>query len=404
MPSTELILAGNGPGELAGWIRPVARAARAVATQTHRALRLTLALSPSQYASGREPEVIQRWGLFDRILDPARCVRLALGLGTLPIARRSALIHLGGDLWVSARLARRLRIPACALAETTIIAHRHRPFARVFATSEALAERLVSEGVPREKILVSGDPRTDVFEDADRRLFHTPYRPSVDGQYTLAMLPGSRDQFFRFLTPYFLDIASVLGTIHPKTTFQIIVSPFVSPHLVEQARDTVARSWPHLRVMWVLDEMWTALAHSDLALTIPGTNTLELAMAGVPFAVILPTHQVERIPVEGVLEWVARLPGLARVIKRGILSRHLATRRFVALPNVRAGKLLVPEWVGRWTPTEVANRLAELLLDHQGRASMATTLSSLYGGTPGASTTLATQALALAEALPEAPQ
>ncbi len=389
---------------MAGWIRPVARAARTVATQTHRALRLTLALSPSQYASGREAEVVQQWGLFDRILDPARCIRLALGLGALPVAPRSALIHLGGELWVSARLARRLRIPICALAETTMIARRHRPFVRVFATSEALGERLVGEGVPRQKIIVSGDPRSDVFEDVGRHQVQSPYTPSVDGQYTVAMLPGSRDHFFRFLTPYFLDIASALATIYPQTTFQIIVSPFLSPDLLEQTRDTVARSWPHLRVAWVLDGMWAALAHSDLVLTIPGTNTLELAMAGVPFAVILPTHQVERIPVEGVLEWVARVPGLGRWIKGGILSHHLATRRFVALPNVRAGKLLVPEWVGRWTPTEVANRLAELLHDPEGRTSMATTLRTLYGGQPGASTTLATHALALAEAQVEAPR
>lgn len=395
----ELILAGNGPGELSGWVRPVARAARALATKTRRDLRLTLALSPSQFASGREAEVVQGWGLFDRILDPKRCLRLALGLGTLSVAPRTALVHLGGDLWISARLARRLRIPVCALAETTMIARRHGPFARVLATSEALAKSLAAAGVPARKILVTGDPRVDAFTHAGGELSVDSHRagPSVDGRYTLAMLPGSRDQFFRFLTPYFLNIADALATIHPQTTFQIVVSPFLSPHLVEQTRAEVARSWHHLRVTWVLDQMWAAVVHSDLALTIPGTNTLELAMAGVPFAVVVPTHQIEVMPTEGILEWVARLPGLGRLIKSAVVSRHLATQRFVALPNLKAGQALVPEWVGRWTPAEVANRLAELLHNREGRASMATRLRTLYGGTPGASTALATQALALAE-------
>jgi len=374
----------------------VAGAARAIATQTQRTLRLTAALSPSQFASGREREIIQRWGLFDRILTPAQCMRLAAGLGTLPIAPRSALIHLGGDLWISARLSRRLHVPACALAETSIIAHRHGSFACVFATSEALAERLVATGIPRQKIMVSGDPRADVPTVAAANCQSS--RLSADGEYTLAFLPGSRDLFFRFLSPYFLDVAGALATIHPEMTFQVMVSPFISPQLVEQTRATAARAWPQLRVRWVLDEMWPALAHSDLALTIPGTSTLELAMAGIPFAVMLPTHHPERIPVEGVLEWIARLPGLGRWIKRGILSHHLATRRFVALPNIRAGKLLVPEWIGRWSPAEVANRLAELLHDAEGRAVMATTLKTMFGGRRGASTTLATRALALADA------
>ncbi len=383
----------------------MARAARAVASQTHRNLQLTLALAPSQFAGGREFGVVSQWGLFDRILDPQHCLRLALGLGSLTVAERAAVVHLGGDLWISARLARRLRSPACAFAETILIARRHTPFARVFATSETIAERLAAAGVPRHKIVVSGDPRCDAFADEDRGESRASQRsgPALGGHYTLAMLPGSRDSFFQLLIPYFLQVANALAPIHPEMMFQIAVSPFLSPPLVTQFREEVARAWPRLRVEWVSDHLWTALARSDLVLTIPGTNTLELAMAGIPFAVLLPTHRVDALPAEGVLEWVGRIPGLGRLIKELALPRYLASRPFLALPNIRAGRIIVPELVGRWTPTEVANRLADLLRHPEERATMATALRQLYGGTSGAATVVATQAFALAESQ-EAPR
>jgi len=396
--TTELILAGNGPGELAGWVRPIARAARAAAKQSQRDLRITLALVPTQFAGGQEAQVVQTWDLFDRILDPARCVRLAMGFGALPVALQTAVVHLGGDLWISARLAKHLRRPVCALTDTTAIAHRHHSFAQIFSTTESLAARLVSQGVPPEKIVVSGDPRADVFAElANARPPHAPRgETSGNKHYTLTMLPGSRDRFFRYLAPFFADIAGELASIHPEMTFQIITSPFLSHQLVERTQHVVAQSWPHLHIEWVREPLPIALARTDLALTIPGTTTLELAMAGIPFAVVLPTLRIEAIPAEGVLEWVGRVPGIGRLVKTVAFHRYFARPRFVALPNIRAGRALVPEWIGRWTPRELANRLADLLHNPDQRAAMATALRKEHGATTGASMIVATRACALA--------
>jgi lipid-A-disaccharide synthase len=355
-------------------------------------------LVPTQFAGGQEAQVVKTWGLFDRILDPAHCVRLALGFGVLPVAPQAVVVHLGGDLWISARLAKHLHVPVCVLTETTAIAHRHRAFSQIFSTSESLAARLVSEGVPPEKIVVSGDPRADVFaEVANTRPPAVPRtEASKNGHYTLTMLPGSRDRFFRYLAPFFADIAGELASIYPEVTFQIVTSPFLSHHLVKRAQQDVARSWPHLHIEWVGDPLPIALAGTDLALTIPGTNTLELALAGIPFAVVLPTLRIEAIPAEGLLEWIARIPGIGRFVKTVAFHRYFAKPRFVALPNIRAGRALVPEWVGRWTPSELANRLADLLRNPEQRAAMTTALQRELDATTGASMIVATRACALA--------
>lgn len=394
----ELILAGNGPGELSGWVRPIARAARTRAKETHRDLRITLAMLPTQFAGGQEAQVARSWGLFDRILDPMACVRLALGLGGLSVAPHAAVVHLGGDLWLSARLAKQLHLPACALTETTAIARRHRAFGKIFATSESLAARLGQAGVPLEKLVVSGDPRADVFaEVASTRTAPPPHTLNSDnGHYTLTMLPGSRDRFFQYLAPFFADIGGELASLHPAMTFQIVTSPFLSPHLVEQVQENTARAWPHLHIDWIRDPLPVALGHTDLALTIPGTNTLELAMAGVPFAVVVPTLRIAAIPAEGMLEWIGRIPGIGPLVKTIAFHLYFARPRFVALPNIRAGRAVVPEWVGKLTPSDLAHRLAELLHHPEQRAAIATALRTQHGATAGASSIVVAHAWALA--------
>ncbi|MDR7612950.1 MAG: hypothetical protein QN210_11135 [Armatimonadota bacterium] len=436
----DLILAGNGPGELAGWIRPVADAARRAGPP---GLRVTLVLSPTQFAGGREPAVARSWGLFDRILEPAEAVRVALGLKPLDIVPQATVVHLGGDLWFSARLARRLRVPACALVETPLVARRHAAFETICATSEDLARRLVGLGVPAGKVVVTGDPRADALTG----VLHTPSpSPSPrrgegsqdrrgegsqkakgggddtlrDGWTTqmadaahaeagragdfgheresevVSILPGSRDRFARELVPFFLRAADALAGLRPGVTFQVVASPFLSPALVASLQRRVREGWPHLPVRWVAGEPWQSLRHSDLVLTIPGTNTMELALLGVPFAVIVPLDLIDRAPAEGLLEWASRLPGVGRLFKRAAAAWYFRRPRLVALPNIRAVRAVVPEWVGRFSPADLARRVADLLADRDRRAAITADLRRLYPAEAGAADRVAACALSLA--------
>ena len=389
--TTELVLAGNGPGELTGWVRPVARAAREIGPSD---LRLTLVLSPTQFAGGREVDVVKSWHLFDRILTPTEGVRLALGRFRLDAAPRGSVIHLGGDLWLSARIARRLRIPACALAETVLVARRHGAYARIFATSEDLAKQLRTRGVPEEKIVVTGDPRIDA-------MLPSPPAPGVEGnKVTVSLLPGSRDRYVRALLPYLLRVADALHVIRPRVTFQIIAAEFLSPEFLAAMRMDATARWPALQTVWVTHDRWAALARSDLALTFPGTSTVELAMLGVPFAAIVPLEFIDRVPAEGLLEWIGRIPVAGRMIKGLAARRYFARPKLLALPNLRAGKAIAPEWIGRWTPTELANRVCDLLDDEGRRKTMSTELRALYASSTGAAARIAERALTLATVSP----
>jgi len=386
--TVEIVFTGNGPGELAGWVRPVARAMKDVATERGIGLRMTMALTPSQFASGNEAVVLGEWALFDRVLTPADSVKLAVGVGRFTAAGAGALVHLGGDLWFSARLSRNAGLPACVLAETHHVARRHGPFALVFATSQDIASRLIRAGVPREKISVTGDPRADAVP---------PQLPPVSrgGEYIVSFLPSSRDYLFRALVPYFLNIAKQLHRLE-HVRFHMVVSPFLPHEVIDAARLDAQRTFPDLAVTWVVNEPWLALGESDFVVTVPGTNTVELAAAGVPFLAIAPEELIDHLRLEGVANWITRLPVIGRPLKRALALRSVRRQRFIALPNQHAGRLIAPEWIGTWPPDAFIAYLRQLLSDRPRRAHMSRTLRELYAGARGASKRIAERSLSLA--------
>lgn len=387
--SVELILAGNGPGELRGWMMPIAHAARARQKEQDQPTRLTVVLTPSQFATGREADVIGRWGLFDRILDVPETLRVMVGLSSLTRESHAALVHLGGDLWFSGRLARRLGVQACAMSETTLIASRHRGFARIFAVSPQIASALRARGVPPQKILTTGDPRADTILDAESDREHA-------SGYTVSFLPGSRDRIFEVIAPYFLAVADGLAGRMPALNIQMITSEFLSPSVIASMQQHAATQWPNLRVDWVTDGTPAALLRSDVVMTIPGTNTLELAYLAVPFAVVVELGLLHRAPLEGAAEWLSRVPVLGPPLRQAMLTRYLRRTPYVALPNLRAGRALVPEWVGRWAPDDLTKRLADLLADGKQRMAMRRELQKAFGGSRGASRVIVETALGLA--------
>jgi lipid-A-disaccharide synthase len=120
---------------------------------------------------------------------------------------------------------------------------------------------------------------------------------------------------------------------------------------------------------------WAAIAGADLVLTLPGTNTLELALLRVPSIVVLPTTFSVQIPAEGVIEWLSRIPGVGPAVKLFLARQYLRRAPYVALPNMWARRRIMPELVGAVTPAEVAAEAARLLKDPAARRALAEALA-----------------------------
>ncbi len=364
-----LVIVGNGPGEVAGWAVPIAAEARRWAQAVGRALAVHLCLPPCQFASGQEAAAAAAAGVFDRVLDPRATLRLGLGLHDWRPADRVAVLHVGGDFWYSRRLARRWRARAFAFVERAHIARQHRAYERIFVPTEAIADRLRRRGVPAAKVTITGDPRRDALEAVRGRL--AAVRASG---LRVAFLAGSRDTVFSAFFPFWVETAATLRAQVPDVEPVIVVSPFVSPAV----RDAlVARYRPGLDAAGVRvdDGGWAAIAGAALVLTLPGTNTLELALLRIPSIVVLPTTFSVQIPAEGVIEWLSRIPGVGPALKLFLARQYLRRAPYVALPNMWARRRIMPELVGAVTPAEVAAEAAGLLRNPAARQALAEALT-----------------------------
>lgn len=393
----EVVLVSNGPGELHTWLRPALEALRAADPE----LRLSIALVPCQFASGREPEIAARFGA-DRVTTPAQYLRTVPagrapeGLG----AEHGVVLQLGGGVGLAASLAGRLGHPLHRYAFT---AGGHRRLERLYLPDERTAARARRQGMPAARIEVVGN----LVADAVRAT-----RPIADpGDPHVLVMPGSRDGFARPLIPLMLAIVDRLSPAHPGARFVWPVSGMLSEATIRDGiagvdaevlggvggrRDGARVVTPGGAVVEMTGEE-TRHAHmraADLAITIPGTNTLELGIAGLPALVVLPMNAPERIPLEGIGHWLGLLPVVGRPLKRWAVRLFVeGLDQPVSLPNRISGEPLFEEVAGIVAADDLAARADALLRDPDDRARRRARLEATMPR-PGAAERLAQRVLA----------
>jgi lipid-A-disaccharide synthase len=373
-----LVIVGNGPGEVAGWAIPVAREARERAALDRQPIEISLCLPPCQFASGQERAAADAAEVFDHIVDPAMTLRLGLGFTGWAPGAQPTVLHVGGDFWYTRRLARRWRGRAFAFVERAHIARAHRAFTGIFVANERLRERLTRYGVPFDKVAVTGDPRHDAVIQQHRRAMAQPATARRNGRRPkVTLLAGSRDTVFNAVFPFWVETGVALRSRLPDAELTIVVSPFVSPTGHRAVVERHARALAGANIT-VARGSAAEVAGSDLVLTIPGTNTLELAILRVPSIVVLPFSLAPRIPFEGITEWITRTPFIGPAL-RLFLAREYVKRQphGVSLPNMRAGQRIMPEMVGQITAQQVADEGARIVGDERVIASMAKALEAI---------------------------
>lgn len=106
-------------------------------------------------------------------------------------------------------------------------------------------------------------------------------------------------------------------------------------------------------------EMWGRGV--DFAVTLPGTNTIELAYRGIPALVIAPLNKPELIPVEGLLGLLKWFPWAGRGILRKAGYRYFSTFSYASLPNLYMNREIIPELSGVIKTSNITNRIYDIL-------------------------------------------
>jgi lipid-A-disaccharide synthase len=172
-----------------------------------------------------------------------------------------------------------------------------------------------------------------------------------DGRRLVMVMPGSRVGLFKRMAPIFLETARLLAKGRDDLVF---VLPSVRNTDALCAGLAAALPGTSVRIESAADKRSAYLA-ADAALSISGTTTLELAVAGLPTVV---GHKVNALSA--------------------FLARRLIKVPYVAMPNVIAGRLVVPELLQEeCTPQLLAGELARLLDDPAAAARMRSELASI---------------------------
>ena len=390
----QIVFTVNGPGEIAGWLFPLTRALR----DRIPGLGITVCLLPCVYSSGAETQVVERLGTVDRVLSVRESLALiwrGRGAGAIGADGPRLVFHLGGEPTLTLLLAARLRAPAYAYLERppTLLRFFRKAF---FSGLEALPKRL--EAQPGS---VVGELMVDA---ALLRRAEAP-RPA-DGRRIVGLFTGSRRFMVGPAVPYFAALVDLMSPRFPEIDWVMARSDHIGLDFLRKLPDPPEnRDWPASRVRFeergdgchfvteggnrieVLSGR-DVLSRAEVALTFPGTSTGELAASGVPMVVAMPTYEQYRVPLPGIAGYIDRIPVVGHRLKQMIGQRLLRGLPFLALPNRRAGRMLVPEFVGRDLHPEIASALEGFL--SSDTSALREALRAAMGA-PGAADALAAE-------------
>jgi len=160
----------------------------------------------------------------------------------------------------------------------------------------------------------------------------------------VALLPGSRASEVERLGEAMLAAAEIIYSAHPECHFLV---PLATPKLTAIFKQMLPEKLP---VTCFNGQMRNVVAASDVVLVASGTATLETLLIGRPMVVCY------------------KLAGFTYFIAR---SFKLIKSAYFSLPNILAGKKLVPEFVqDQASPKNLANAVLDWL-DHPEKQKLA---------------------------------
>lgn len=401
-----IALTANGPGEVAGWLRPLLRSLY----QRRPDLLALVFLVPDDYATGFEAAMVREAFPAAQVYEPKSYLKFALGtkLDGLP-SRVDIVQYVGGDLLHAARLHARLKGRA---ATYKFSRRRYRElFDRAFAVDAKNVEELVESGTPSERIERVGNLAIDgaLFEAALPSDSESP----DDG---ILVMPGSRPNEIANMVPFYFAVALRLTRERPEIPVAFAVSPFTRNDELRAAIETGGHPRMFGRAGRLLTEngntyltnmdgsfrvpvLRSALAaamRARLILTIPGTKTIELAVLGRPTIAVTPFNAPELVTINGPLTYLDRVPFVGIPLKRAAALAVTRRFRFFTQPNIDAGDELIREICGTITPGRIARVALECYDDSTWLAASRESLAQLYREHIGASARMADSLLALA--------
>ncbi len=389
----------NGPGETAGWLRPLLRELYALepAGEVH------VCYVPDDFATGAEPEFVRALFPQAHVYDAKTYLKTILGrpIAGLP-ERVDVTLYLGGDLMHAARLHRKA---GGKFATYRFTRRKYARFTeRAFAVDAKNAAVLIADGLDPKRITVSGNLAIDgALAEASAEA--EPGAPA-DG---ILFMPGSRRYEVEQLIPFFFTAALAIRREDPAIPIAFGISPFTTNaavrsaveaggdarmysqrgRMIESPDGPALASLDGTQTFPILRNALAAAARVRLTVTIPGTKVIELAAIGAPVLSCTPINMAEIVAINGPLTYLDRIPFAGRRLKQIVVTAVARRFRFHTQPNIDANREIVRELHGTLTPGRVAREALELWGDKPRLSGSSDALRELYADHAGAARRMA---------------
>jgi lipid-A-disaccharide synthase len=404
MDSFDIIIVTNSAGELSALVRPAVEELAKSVPQG----RIILTFTPCQYATGRELEEARSFPGISEIIIPEEYKRWILKKNPpqgIKFNEKGVVLYMGGDLLHAVILSKKLKYPAIAYSQKHALWQND--FKSFLVPDNLTHNKFIKKGVSQEKLKIVGDLMVDsVPEKTDKRAAAARWNVNLNHPI-ISFLPGSRPFQIDYMLPFFLKSAKMIQKIIPETQFLFIISPYVTEDGIRKAlrdegilysqgdrRHIQAKSG--VRAQIIKSDRHDAISLSTLTVTIPGTNTAEIAALGAPMIAVFPLDRPDSIPLEGIFDWICKIPGLGILLKRVFFFVANKRTKFFTLPNMKTDKDIVPELRGKVEAKEVAARAIKLIKDPSWLSETSEELKRAMGGR-GAAKSISEEIIKLAE-------
>ena len=390
----QIVVTVNGPGEVACWLYPLAHELK----RRIPGVRICVALVPCVFSSGAEADVLKSLPYVDASCSIDESMAL-IWRNRLPDGFRKKapgfMLHLGGDSMFTVMLAKRLGIPALAYVERPLAFQFL--FDRVFYSGFEKIEGLKEDA--RHKII--GEMMVDAAH------LRCPDRSAAQkGRPLVGLYPSSRMYLTKYVLPYYAAAAEKVAEVMPEVDWVVSRSDFVDPGFMRDIPDVNdGRPLEGVNVEWRQEGNREFLVTPKglqmeilpparvapkvrLALTVPGSNTAELATLGVPMILTLPTYKHEIAPLPGLAGHIGRIPVIGWRLKRFLAQQVLKRMKFLSHPNRRAERMVIPELVGELDAQDLADAIEKMLRSDTARLEQE--LQAIMGP-PGATARLVSE-------------
>jgi lipid-A-disaccharide synthase len=383
----DLLIFSNGPGEVSTWVKPFVEAVKA-RTDLAAAYRVILLMLPCQFGSGTEYKVGRTIEGIEHVIQKRKFMRMLItGLGKrmYNLSREGIICSLGGNLMYPVLFRRRIK------GNHRLFAYSHNPgwekaYTKIFVRNSYVRGKYLNRGVAEEKLLVTGDL---VFSSLKFLRERSEVRSELGigkREKMVVFLPGSREYMTRHLIPIFLklidDVCDRVSGIRPY----LLKSPYVSLELIakslivkeeikglQAATGTLHNKDGLIYIelssgkrVYILEGQLDYWGRGiDFAVTIPGTNTVQLAYRKIPSLVVAPGNKPEAVPIEGAANFVKYIPFIGKHLLQKVILAYADSFPHTALPNLYMNEEILPEMVGILKTDDITAKIQELLKDEK---------------------------------------